>query len=114
MMIHPEIHAELARERTSVLLAEAEGARRVRQLRRPARGSGRPVRLRDGSAVLIRPVRPADDGLLAEGCYRLATSACLARTASAAVRRPSSSASVRSRSTTRRMPAAPISASTPR
>ena len=42
MMIHPDIHAELARERTSVLLAEAEAARRVRQLRRPARGSGRP------------------------------------------------------------------------
>src|SRR5260370_28171660 len=69
MTIRPEIHAELARERTSVLLAEAEGARRVRQLRRPARGRGRgrPVGLRDGSAVLIRPVRPADDGLLAEG-----------------------------------------------
>ena len=73
MIIHPEIHAGLARERTSVLLAEAEGARRARQLRRPARGRGRgrPVRLRDGSAVLIRPVRPADDGLLAEGFARL-------------------------------------------
>ena len=71
MIIHPEIHAELARERTSVLLAEAEGARRARRLRLPARGSGRPVRLRDGSAVLIRPVRPADDGLLADGFARL-------------------------------------------
>ena len=29
------------------------------------------MRLRDGSAVLIRPVRPADDGLLAEGFARL-------------------------------------------
>ena len=69
MIIHPEIHAELARERTSVLLAEAEGARRVRHLRRPARGRGRgrPVRLRDGSAVLIRPVRPEDAGLLEDG-----------------------------------------------
>ena len=46
--------------------------------------------------------------------YMLATSACLARTASAASRRPASSDSVRSRSTTRRMPPAPISASTPR
>ena len=43
-----------------------------------------------------------------------ATSACLARTASAAARRPASSASVRSRSTIRRMPTAPSSASTPR
>jgi hypothetical protein len=73
-MIHPEIHAELVRERTSVLLAEAEGARRARQLRRPVRGRpvrGRPVRLRDGPVVLIRPVRPADDGLLADGSGRL-------------------------------------------
>ena len=68
-MIHPEIHAALVRERTSVLLAEAEGARRARQRRRPVRG--RPVRPRDGSAVLIRPVRPADDGLLADGSGRL-------------------------------------------
>ena len=70
-MIHPEIHAALARERTSILLAEAEGARRARQLRRPARGRSRPVRLRDGSAVLIRPVRPADAGLLEDGFSRL-------------------------------------------
>ncbi len=48
------------------------------------------------------------------GGQRVATSACLARTASAAVRRAASSASVRSRSTTRRTPVAPISASTPR
>jgi len=71
MIIHPEIHAELARERATAFLAEAEGTRRARQLRRPARGRARPVRLRDGSAVLIRPVRPADDGLLAEGFARL-------------------------------------------
>jgi hypothetical protein len=64
-MIHPGIHAALARERTSAFLAEAEAARLARQLRRPARG--RKVRLRDGLAVLIRPVRPADDGLLAAG-----------------------------------------------
>ena len=71
MMIHPVIHAELARERTRALRAEADGVRRARQLRLPASGRGRPVRLRDGSAVLIRPVRPADDGLLAEGFARL-------------------------------------------
>ena len=29
--------------------------------------TGRPVVLRDGSTVMIRPVRPADDGLLADG-----------------------------------------------
>ena len=45
---------------------------------------------------------------------RVATSACLARTASAAVRRAASSVSLRSRSTMRRTPTAPISASTPR
>jgi hypothetical protein len=45
---------------------------------------------------------------------RLATSACLARTASAAPRSAASSWSVRSLSTTARTPDAPISASTPR
>jgi hypothetical protein len=64
-MIHPGIHAALARERTSTFLAEAEAARLAGQLRRPARG--RKARRRGGSAVLIRPVRPADDGLLADG-----------------------------------------------
>ena len=78
-MIHPDIYAALARERTTTFLARAETARLARQLRpaareKPARGRpdrGRPVRLRDGSAVLIRPVRPADDGLLADGFTRL-------------------------------------------
>src|SRR5258705_8525356 len=42
-MIHPGIHAALARERTSTFLPQAEAARPARQL--------------------IRPVRPADDGL---------------------------------------------------
>jgi hypothetical protein len=64
-MIHPGIHAALARERTSTFLAAAEAARLAGQLRRPARG--RKARRRGGSAVLIRPVRPADDGLLADG-----------------------------------------------
>ena len=70
MMIHPEIHGALVRERTRTFLAEAEAARRSRPLRRPSEGrpsEGRPVRLRDGSAVLIRPVRPEDAGLLEDG-----------------------------------------------
>jgi very-short-patch-repair endonuclease len=46
--------------------------------------------------------------------YRCAMSACLARTASAACLSSASSESVRSRSTTRLMPPAPTSASTPR
>ena len=70
-MIHPEIYAALARERTSTLLAQAEAARRARPLRGRPAARGRPVRLRDGSAVLIRPVRPADAGLLADGFARL-------------------------------------------
>jgi len=64
-MIHPGIHAALARERTSAFLAEAEAARLARQAGRPAKG--RRARLRDALAMLIRPVRPADDGLLAGG-----------------------------------------------
>jgi RimJ/RimL family protein N-acetyltransferase len=68
-MIHPDIYAALARERTSTFLARAETARLASQLVRPAKG--RKVRLRDGSAVLIRPVRPADDGQLADGFARL-------------------------------------------
>ena len=69
MMIHPDIYGSLARERTRTLLAEAEAARRSRPSRRPLSrpSEGRPVRLRDGSAVLIRPVRPEDAGLLEDG-----------------------------------------------
>jgi hypothetical protein len=69
MMIHPDIYAALARERTRTVLAEAEAARRSRPLRRPSRrpSAGRPVRLRDGLAVLMRPVRPEDPGLLEDG-----------------------------------------------
>jgi len=69
-MIHPDIYAALARERTSTFLARAETARLARQLRPAARerpDKGRQVRLRDGLALLIRPVRPADDGPLADG-----------------------------------------------
>jgi RimJ/RimL family protein N-acetyltransferase len=73
MMIHPEIQAALVRERTGTFLAEAEAARLSRPLGRPLGrplprpSGGRPVRLRDGSAVLIRPVRPEDAGLLEDG-----------------------------------------------
>jgi RimJ/RimL family protein N-acetyltransferase len=74
MMIHPEIHATLVRERTRTFLAEAEAARRSRLLGRPLGwpsggrpSGGRPVRLRDGSAVLIRPVRPEDAGRPEDG-----------------------------------------------
>ncbi|HEX5287926.1 MAG TPA: hypothetical protein VFX25_03590 [Streptosporangiaceae bacterium] len=69
MMIHPDIYAALARERTRTVLAEAEAARRSRPLRRPSRrpSEGRPVRLHDGLAVLMRPVRPEDSGLLEDG-----------------------------------------------
>src|SRR6476646_8790237 len=73
MMIHPDIYAALARERSRTLHAEAEVARRSRSLGRPLGqplprpSEGRPVRLRDGSAVLIRPVRPEDAGLLENG-----------------------------------------------
>jgi GNAT superfamily N-acetyltransferase len=78
MMIHPDIHVALMRERTRTFLAEAEAARRSRPLRRPLGrpsegrpSEGRPVRLRDGSAVLIRPVRPEDAGLLEDGFAEL-------------------------------------------
>ena len=73
MMIHPEIQAALVRERTRTFLADAEAARRSRSPGRslgrplPRPSGGRPVRLRDGSAVLIRPVRPEDAGLLEDG-----------------------------------------------
>jgi hypothetical protein len=69
MMIHPDIYAALARERTRTVLTEAEAARRSRRLRRPSRrpSGGRPVRLRDGLAVLMRPVRPEDPGPLEVG-----------------------------------------------
>ena len=75
MMFNDHIHAALARERSGTLLAGAHAARRGRQARasRPAPGAppGNPVILRDGSGVLIRPVRTTDAPLLAEGFTRL-------------------------------------------
>jgi len=77
MMIHPDIYTALARERTRTFVAQAEAGRRSRPLRRllgrplsrplPRLSEGRPVRLRDGLAMLIRPVRPEDAGLLEDG-----------------------------------------------
>jgi hypothetical protein len=64
-MINHGIHAALAHERISTFLAQAEAGRLAMRARRPRQG--RKVRPRDRSALLIRPVRPADDGLLADG-----------------------------------------------
>ena len=89
-MVNHHIHAELARERQRTLLAEAGiRAKHVRWLRQQAgtpgarrspfrwlaggrsAAGGRRVVLRDGSAVLIRPVQSADAPLLADGFARL-------------------------------------------
>ena len=63
-MISPHIYAAFAHERHQAFLAQAEADgrnRRARLQRRrikaTAAAAGRPVVLRDGSAVLIRPVR---------------------------------------------------------
>jgi|SRR5215831_12912858 len=56
----------------SGLLAAMTAAAGLVTGRRPARArKGRPVVLRDGSAVLIRPVRSTDAALLADGFGRL-------------------------------------------
>ncbi len=74
-MFNDHIRAALARERSGTLLAGAEAARRGRQARagrlQPAARPGNPVILRDGSGVLIRPVRSTDAPLLADGFTRL-------------------------------------------
>src|SRR5690242_1223364 len=72
MMTHPDISAALARERVNTFLSEAQAARQsslARIARRRARGKR--VVLRDGSTVLIRPVRSTDAPLLADGFARL-------------------------------------------
>jgi GNAT superfamily N-acetyltransferase len=73
-MLSPHIYAAFAQERHQTFLAQAETDgrnRRARLQRRrdraTAAAAGRPVVLRDGSAVLIRPVRRADAPLLADG-----------------------------------------------
>ena len=77
-MLSPHIYAALVHERQQTFLAQAETDRRNRRPRRHRRRgragaavTGRPVVLRDGSAVLIRPVRRADAPLLADGFTRL-------------------------------------------
>jgi RimJ/RimL family protein N-acetyltransferase len=77
-MLSPHIYVALVHERHQTFLAQAETDRRKRRARphRQRRGAGaaatgRPVVLRDGSAVLIRPVRSADAPLLADGFARL-------------------------------------------
>ncbi len=72
MVIHPSIGTALARERSSGLQRQAAAARLARQARSAGRAAASaPVLLRDGSRVLIRPVRPSDAALLAEGFARL-------------------------------------------
>jgi hypothetical protein len=77
-MLSPHIYVALVHERHQTFLAQAETDRRKRRARphRQRSGAGaaatsRPVVLRDGSAVLIRPVRSADAPLLADGFARL-------------------------------------------
>jgi RimJ/RimL family protein N-acetyltransferase len=78
MTIHPDIQLTLARERSAMMLATAAAQRQARQARSAAAAAAadaatasRQVRLRDGSAVLIRPVRRTDAPLLADGFARL-------------------------------------------
>jgi RimJ/RimL family protein N-acetyltransferase len=66
-VINPHTQAALARQRRDSLLAEAEAARRAGHGRR----AGRRVLLRDGSAVLIRPVHRTDAPLVAAAFRRL-------------------------------------------
>src|ERR1700760_4084204 len=78
MMIHHDFQRAMVRERSVTLRGGAAARRRARQAG-PAGGAAaadaatasRQVRLRDGSAVLIRPVRRTDSPLLAEGFARL-------------------------------------------
>jgi RimJ/RimL family protein N-acetyltransferase len=99
-MFNPHIQAAMARERRSSFLAEAEADRRATHARQHRRRAGtaagqgdtarrtpfrraanwlrsgrsrrqQPVMLRDGSQVLIRPVRSDDAPLLADGFARL-------------------------------------------
>jgi len=86
-MTYPDIRAALGRERVNTLLADAEAARKARQVRlhrrqaatpalrgsplRRRAGTGTRVVLRDGSAVVIRQVHRSDAPLLADGFARL-------------------------------------------
>jgi RimJ/RimL family protein N-acetyltransferase len=86
-MTYPDIRTALGRERLNTLLADAEAARKARLGRlhrrqaataarrgsppRRRAGTGNRTVLRDGSAVVIRPVRSSDAPLLADGFARL-------------------------------------------
>jgi RimJ/RimL family protein N-acetyltransferase len=71
-MTHPDILAALARERVNTFLSEAQAARQASLARAArSRARGKRVVLRDGSTVLIRPVRSMDAPLLADGFARL-------------------------------------------
>jgi RimJ/RimL family protein N-acetyltransferase len=79
MMIHPDFQVAAARERAAMLTATAASRRQARELRQARRqelaamtpGVAGQVVLRDGSAVLIRPVRSTDAPLLTDGFARL-------------------------------------------
>lgn len=85
MFIPPDLLTGVTKERYARVFAQAEAdrlgrevrrarkqARRAaRQARREARPGHRPVLLRDGSQVTIRPVHGDDAGLLADGFGRL-------------------------------------------
>ena len=71
-MTHPDILAALARERVNTFLSEEQAARQASLARAArSRARGKRVVLRDGSTVLIRPVRSMDAPLLARGFARL-------------------------------------------
>lgn len=74
-MLNPYLNAALAEQRANELRA---GARQAR-LARSSGAMNRAVRLRDGSAVVINPVRSADAPLLAEGFERLSAKSRLTR-----------------------------------
>ncbi|MBO0815701.1 MAG: GNAT family N-acetyltransferase [Actinobacteria bacterium] len=71
-MTYPDILAALARERVNTFLSEQQ-ARRQASPARAARSSARGKRavLRDGSTVLMRPVRGTDAPMLVGGFARL-------------------------------------------
>jgi len=75
-VLNPYLHTALAEQHGARLRADA---RQARLARRSSSGWNRPVRLRDGSAVVINPVRSADAPLLAEGFERLSAKSRLTR-----------------------------------
>jgi RimJ/RimL family protein N-acetyltransferase len=76
-VLNPYLHAALGEQHAAMLRANSAAARQARLARSGSRN--RPVRLRDGSAVLINPVRSADAPLLAEGFERLSAKSRLTR-----------------------------------